>query len=209
MASVRETVLKRIADGQSPTEVLQSDLHIASADWLVHLAHKETESTENSTAPNKPRGVWQGLAFVLVGVILGSAATRLYFLYQPPKAAKVFVDIFRETLDEPNWPVFTTRQPNRSAPPQMPLNTMQLSSDLSLRVSLHDKPSDVIDKLPDRPAGLVWQVFSPHPEAHEVRAWVAGLRKAMKPSHKPEHIEILSDTSLPDDALRIVAPITP
>ncbi|GAB2894029.1 hypothetical protein GCM10027046_23740 [Uliginosibacterium flavum] len=75
----------------------------------------------------------------------------------------------------------------------------------SVSARLGDAPADVAARLPLRPAGQSWAVYSPTPERAELRAWLEALRKSIPARHRPDHFVILKEDG-PPDALRIMPP---
>jgi hypothetical protein len=207
----RQTIVARLAQGDSPMAVIETSLGEVGLAWL-------TTQNKEVAQESPPKPSWtrhfkltnKDLSLLILSFFIGGAASHFYLVTQSSPTADAFVNIFQQSIDENQWPTITIRPgPGHSSPVQIQVSMPLLPPDLSQRVKLSDKPAEIAKKLPDRPAGLTWQIFSATPHSRQVRAWVNGLQHAMAPEHKPNRIVIEKDADLPSDTLRIEAPFTP
>ncbi|WP_313953481.1 hypothetical protein [Accumulibacter sp.] len=79
--------------------------------------------------------------------------------------------------------------------------------DSSISATLADDPARVAARLPSRPAGAVWTVYSSQPRQPELDRWLETLRQHMPETSRPARFELIKDGASPvANHLRIVPP---
>ncbi|WP_291992798.1 hypothetical protein [Candidatus Accumulibacter sp. ACC003] len=111
------------------------------------------------------------------------------------------------TPGEPRQPILAAAPGAAAAPAAMP---RQRTTESSLSVTLADDPARVASRLPARPAGAVWAVYSTHARRPELDRWLENLRQQIPASGRPARFEVIEDdTSTDPTHLRIVPPALP
>ncbi|MDP5240361.1 hypothetical protein Q9Q94_12530 [Uliginosibacterium sp. 31-16] len=96
--------------------------------------------------------------------------------------------------------------PSRELPPED--LARQAATDDVFTAHLTDEPASIAARLPARPAGQRWVVYSSTPKRAELHAWVEALRLSIPASYRPGRFQIIRKDG-PPDVLRIIPPPAP
>lgn len=77
-----------------------------------------------------------------------------------------------------------------------------------MAVRLEESPALVAQRLPERPAGMVWLIRTPAPTPDRLQTWLEALIRAMPEAGRPARFSVLSDQR-PGGDMRIFAPPQP
>jgi hypothetical protein len=204
IASAPKSIALSDALSDAPAAEPRSDsLSTYAAPVAAPMAPALAGSLDKSVASRSPQALNKAEAPIPRERGLGEAAAEEKKSAEaPPKLAK------RATQPDTLAARRAAIAPVVAAAAPMPSPDMTAKLDAlreSTSARLADAPADVAARLPLRPAGQVWAIYSAAPERADVRAWVAALRQSIPANHRPDRFLIIKEDG-PPDMLRIMAP---